>query len=90
MSHYEGIKGLSRHILALRAAVFHGPLDPFSVQGFADYCRNCPERRSRASPEAAAPAGRPGEDWGEAEPLTALQGCTLKAGGGVGSFNPTP
>jgi hypothetical protein len=32
MGHYEGIKGLSRHILALRAAVFHGPLDPFSVK----------------------------------------------------------
>ena len=31
MGHYEGIKGLSRHILALRAAVFHGPLDPFFV-----------------------------------------------------------
>ncbi|EDV0506125.1 hypothetical protein AZ56_23860 [Salmonella enterica subsp. enterica serovar Typhimurium] len=32
LGHSKGVKGLSRHILGLRPAVFHGSLDPLSVQ----------------------------------------------------------
>jgi len=76
----RGFRGISS--VAALPAVFHDPLTPSPFQN-----RDSVGAGSRASPEAAAPAGRPGEDWGEAEPLT-LNRSGRRSSGGVRGFRP--